>query len=298
MKSILVSIIIPSFNRAHYIEETILSIINQSFKKWELIIVDDGSTDGSLNVITEFLNDPRIKLVNRPHDRPGGGNAARNYGYEISKGQYIKWLDSDDLLAPHCLEKQVQFLHSHPYDVVFSRSRFFDKVDNNNQFSWGKYWSDFFPKEDPFENYLTGKIRFSTADGLWRRGFLGEKPHKENLRNSQEWLMLITQLKKDPVYLIDDEVLVYSRMHEDQMHSHKNVGLYYRHQGLARYYAIKDLSKSRKLTATRAKYLFKSMVYFFFRPLLQGNFKYIGRNFLSTIKTLRYITVPIIINVT
>ncbi|TDN82185.1 glycosyltransferase involved in cell wall biosynthesis [Salegentibacter sp. 24] len=281
----LVSIIIPTYNRAHIIWETIESIKNQLFENWELILVDDGSFDNTAEVIEHFLIDPRIIYVERPKDRLRGGNAARNYGFEIAKGSYVKWLDSDDLLAAHCLEKQMKLMEQGNYDVVFSRSRFFSTKDKNGDFTWDKYWSRSFPLSEPFKNYLFGKIRFSTADALWKRNFIDDVPFKENLRNSQEWLMLIQQLSKEPKYLIDEEVLVYSRLHGEQMHYNKVLALHYKHQILARFYAISHLSANNKLSYSAFEYLHKNMLLNFIAPLKKGKFKYLVTNLSLLIKS-------------
>ena len=107
----LVSIIIPVFNRAHCIEETIQSVQAQTYTHWECILVDDGSTDNSMAVISAFAKaDSRIHLFKRPDTLPKGANACRNFGFEKSKGDYINWLDSDDLMSPNKLEAQMKRL--------------------------------------------------------------------------------------------------------------------------------------------------------------------------------------------
>ena len=271
----MISVITPTYNRADLISETIKSIINQSYKDWELILVDDGSTDNTAEVIKPFLKeDNRINYVERPKDRPGGGNAARNYGFELAKGEYIKWLDSDDLLAPHCFKKQIRLMQDGKYDVVFSRSRFFSAKDEQGNFSWDKYWSPKFPTTSPFENYLFGKIRFSTADALWKKKFIGEAPFKENLRNSQEWLMYIQQLSKEPEHFLDSEVLVYSRLHIGQMHNQKKRETHYKHQVLARYYAIHFLYENELLTIHTFNYLWKSLIWFYLIPVRNRDLKF------------------------
>ena len=274
----MISIVIPTYNRAALIGETIKSILKQSYSDWELLIVDDDSLDNTSSVVNAYSTDERIKYLKRPKNRKKGGNAARNYGFQLSKGRYIKWLDSDDLLAPHCLEKQIKFMIDGKFDVVFSRSRFFRSIDDKGQFIWDKYWSKSFPLKDPFNNYLLGKIRFSTADGLWKRSFLQEKPFKEDLKNSQEWLMLISELAKDPKYYIDSEVLVYSRMHVEQMHNKKNTDIYYKHQVLARFYGIKKLIEKQKLTNENFKYLLKNMILNVLAPIRKGSFQYFLSN--------------------
>ena len=109
----LVSIIIPTYNRVHLIGETLDSIIAQTYQNWECIVVDDGSTDGTDELMAAYVGqDSRFQYHHRPEERLSGGNAARNYGFEMSKGEYINWFDSDDLMHSEKLEKQVKTLHN------------------------------------------------------------------------------------------------------------------------------------------------------------------------------------------
>lgn len=107
----LVSIIIPTLNRAHLIGDTLDSVLAQTYQNWECIVVDDGGSDNTDAVMAEYMaKDSRFQYHHRPKDRLPGGNAARNYGFEISKGEYIQWFDSDDLMIPEKLEIQVNEL--------------------------------------------------------------------------------------------------------------------------------------------------------------------------------------------
>ena len=75
------------------------SVLTQTYVNWECIVVDDGSTDLTIDVVQKYCNkDARFKLYNRPHNRQKGGNAARNYGFEQSLGEFVNWFDSDDLM--------------------------------------------------------------------------------------------------------------------------------------------------------------------------------------------------------
>lgn len=108
----LVSIIIPTFNRAHLIGQTLDSVLVQTYKQWECIIVDDGSTDYTDELLEFYTEkDDRIKYYHRPIDRLKGANACRNYGFEVSSGDYINWLDSDDLFSENKIEWQVKKLN-------------------------------------------------------------------------------------------------------------------------------------------------------------------------------------------
>lgn len=122
----LVSIIIPTYNRAHLIGETLDSVLAQTYTNWECIVVDDGSTDDTDALLQKYVErDSRFQYHHRPKDRPKGANACRNYGFEVSKGEYLIYFDSDDLMISTCLEKRVEAIKGTSYDlVVFSMGRF------------------------------------------------------------------------------------------------------------------------------------------------------------------------------
>lgn len=106
----LVSIIIPVYNRGKFLPETIESVINQSYKNWELLLIDDGSTDLSIQIAQEFANrDSRIKSIQRDRE-PKGAPTCRNIGMTEASGKYLIFLDSDDSLEPFCLYQRVAYM--------------------------------------------------------------------------------------------------------------------------------------------------------------------------------------------
>ena len=108
----LVSVIVPTFNRAQYLAETLDSVMSQTYKNWECIVVDDGSTDETSEVVQRYLDsDSRFQYHHRPKSKPKGANSCRNYGFELSKGKYIQWLDSDDILGKAKLESQLSLFN-------------------------------------------------------------------------------------------------------------------------------------------------------------------------------------------
>lgn len=113
-----VSIITPMFNSVQFIEQTIQSVINQSFQDWEMIIVDDCSTDNSVQAVNKFLIDTRIKLIELTQN--SGPAVARNTAIHLAKGKYIAFLDSDDIWLPNKLEKQVAVLRKESTGITFS----------------------------------------------------------------------------------------------------------------------------------------------------------------------------------
>jgi len=130
--SSIVSIITPSYNRADLVRETAASIMAQSYPYWEWMIVDDGSTDNSWEVLQELAaTDSRIKIFQRGR-RPKGACPCRNIAVENSTGEYVIFLDTDDLLAPFCLEQRVKAIEeSDECDfVIFPMLLFQNKWDD------------------------------------------------------------------------------------------------------------------------------------------------------------------------
>ena len=103
----LVSIITPSYNTAKFIGKTIESVQNQTYQNWEMIIVDDCSTDNTDEVIDGYLSDQRIKYIK--NEKNSGAAVSRNRALRETKGKWIAFLDSDDLWSPKKLEKQISF---------------------------------------------------------------------------------------------------------------------------------------------------------------------------------------------
>ncbi len=130
----LVSIIIPVYNAERYIADAIHSAVNQTFKELEFIIVDDGSNDSSPDII-QSISDPRIILISQ---RNKGGSAARNRGLEMAKGEYIKFLDADDILLPDAIKKQLeQSKNLGDNEIVFGDFNFMNsegKITMTNKF--------------------------------------------------------------------------------------------------------------------------------------------------------------------
>ena len=116
----LISIITPCYNAAPFIAQTIESVLAQTYPHWEMLIVDDCSTDRSVEVIQAYVNrDSRIKYFKTDHSS-GSPSLPRNIGLEQAQGEYIAFLDSDDAWFPSKLEEQVIFMESGPYDFVYS----------------------------------------------------------------------------------------------------------------------------------------------------------------------------------
>ncbi|MCT7987997.1 glycosyltransferase family 2 protein [Laspinema olomoucense] len=123
----LISVIVPVYNLEQYIVETIQSVLAQTYKHFELIVIDDGSTDKTAEICEEF-QEPKLKLIRQ---RNKGANAARNAGVRAAKGDYIAFLDGDDLWFPEKLAKHIKHLEQSPeVGISYSQSAFIDEAGN------------------------------------------------------------------------------------------------------------------------------------------------------------------------
>ncbi|WMI65827.1 glycosyltransferase family 2 protein [Aestuariibaculum sp. YM273] len=162
----LVSVIIPTYNRAHLISETLDSVLAQTYANWECIVVDDGSTDNTENMIKNYVAiDHKFKFYNRPENAIKGASSCRNFGLKRASGKYVVFLDSDDLLLPHCLSNRILKAKEVPnlYFWVFPMA-----VQNN-----GKQHIISIPKcDDYLKAFLSCNIYWQTMCTLWDIEFL------------------------------------------------------------------------------------------------------------------------------
>ena len=124
-----VSIIMPNYNCEKFLDETIISVLNQTYQNWELLVVDDCSSDNSVKIIKSYIDrDDRIKLF--INETNSGAAASRNWAMREATGKWIAFLDSDDLWLPEKLEKQLAFMEQHNYGFTFTKYGQIDKDSN------------------------------------------------------------------------------------------------------------------------------------------------------------------------
>ncbi len=209
----LVSIIIPTFNRAHLLAETLDSIIAQTYIQWECIVVDDGSTDGTAALLANYCDqDSRIQYHHRPKNRPKGGNACRNYGFELSRGDYINWFDSDDLYLPDAL-KTIYSAFKTDTDVVISPMARFDGETK-------EYLGQNTIQKTPLiPAYLVGDVAFYTDGPTWKRSFLEQQKllFDEDLPIIQDWDFNLRMLYKNPNMVFLKEAQINYRVHNQSL---------------------------------------------------------------------------------
>lgn len=183
MNELMVTIIIPVYNAEPHIRNTLKTIQAQTYKNWECICVDDGSTDNSYETVSEFsAPDPRFRLYRRPAHLPKGGNACRNYGFELAKGDLIQWFDADDIMRPFMIERKAAILGAYPHlDFAISKVGEFE----DGQVNYKEYRAD---SVNRIRDFLAYRIHFLTPGPMFRRSFLlGKQLFSTQLKRHQEW---------------------------------------------------------------------------------------------------------------
>lgn len=169
----LISIIIPTYNRAHLIIETLNSVLAQTYTNWECIIIDDGSSDNTFEVLDSYIMlDKRFKYFNRPVEKLKGPSSCRNFGIEKSVGEYIIFLDSDDLITEKCIEGRIDFAQLNvEFDLwIFKTKTFQEEINDNGRIfnATMKTYSD----AAYLKKFLDGSNPFCVTSPLWKRDFL------------------------------------------------------------------------------------------------------------------------------
>ena len=120
----LVSVVVPTYNYGRFIGQTLDSLRAQTYREWECVVVDDGSTDDTEEVVARVsAADPRVRYLRQPNQRQA---VAKNTGLADARGRYVQFLDADDLIEPRKLERQVEFLEANPAaDIVYGGTRYF-----------------------------------------------------------------------------------------------------------------------------------------------------------------------------
>lgn len=197
MKQPGISIIIPTYNRAHCIEVTLQSVSAQTYFDWECLVVDDGSTDDTAALISKWVNrDSRFQYHTRSR-LPKGAPTCRNIGLENAQGSYVIFLDSDDYLLPHCLEERVNEIIKYPdYDfLVFPMAIKKKNVEKIQKIP---------PHPDYLIPFLSAKLPWSIVCPIWKTSTLIEaKGFKEDYsRFNDPELMIRILVKSDIKYKV------------------------------------------------------------------------------------------------
>ena len=225
----LVSIIMPSYNTQKFIEETLDSVLAQTYTNWELIIVDDCSTDNTDEIVSPFLSDSRIIYIQ--NEKNSGAAVSRNRALREAKGKWIAFLDSDDLWTPDKLEKQIAFMQSNGYCFSYTN---YSEIDESSE---------------PLGKTVTGPKKI-TKTGMYNYCWMGcltvmydvEKIgliQIDDIKKNNDYSMWLKICKKANCYLLDEDLARY-RKRQGSISNHSYISLIKWHYRLFRFTDNKD----------------------------------------------------------
>lgn len=256
-----VTIIMATYNRAHFIEGALQSIQNQVFTNWECLIIDDGGTDNTLEVVAPFLKyDSRFQLLKRPDSYKKGVPGCRNYGLDLAQGDYIIFFDDDDFVHPDnlkiCLEElndsQKDFCHYQKLSYSDVKPKFKNVVVKERKLI----------DKSAIEKVITQEIGLSSCTVLWQKYCFNQVRFNENLLYAEEWECYSKLIANNFNGVIIDAVLYYNRKHADS-----NTAEFYNHSPIRIYSAVQaillvlqNLKEKKLLTYSLKKYFIMNSV--------------------------------------
>ena len=199
----MISIIMPAYNAERYIQEAIQSVLRQSYKYWELLVIDDDSADATSEIAERFTRlDSRIHYIR--NEKNLGVAAARNKGVSLASGQWIAFLDSDDCWHPDKLKKQMDFAEKNNVEFVFSGSSFMDKEGRPL-----KYYLKV-PRSISYTELLKQNI-ISCSSVLIKKTLIADFPmkHAEDLHEDFAVWLQILKNRHIEAFGIDEPLLIY-----------------------------------------------------------------------------------------
>lgn len=201
----LVSIIVPIYNAEKYLDSCIQSVLRQTYTNWELILIDDGSTDKSGRIAEEYgFADERITVF---HQKNLGVSLARNQGIDEATGNYVVFLDADDELIEDCLAKTVNIAEEMNADVVAGRS-----CENQELFQDRIIWTGAEALENSLKDHL---FTYSACAKLIRREFIGKTRFTPDIRINEDSYFVFQLLCKQNVFVLTNDVIYFYRANSE-----------------------------------------------------------------------------------
>ncbi|MDT0557343.1 glycosyltransferase family A protein [Ichthyenterobacterium sp. W332] len=279
----LVSVIIPTFNRAHLISETLNSLIKQTYDNWECILVDDGSADQTKHIVSSYVKqDSRFKYYLRPDNYLSGGNGARNYGFHLSKGEYIQWFDDDDIMLSNYLEFKVREFDNNSDFVICTGKYFKNNIIDDNSILIDV-------NKNLFYDYILFRSKIFTPSVMFRKKFLKDKSlFNPNILRGQEtefFSRLFFKIKNDqyriikiPLFLYRQHLQTKSYLNEEYVSIFKTSEIFVTLENFKRGLLIKDLEL--------IQYFYRAIVNILFRAIENKDYTNINYIFKELIPIL------------
>jgi len=199
----IISIIIPVYNRSILVAEAVNSVLAQTNPNWELIVVDDGSTDNTWEVLESYAaKDKRIRIFKRDRE-PKGASTCRNIGISKVSGRYLMFIDSDDLITDNCIDYRLHKIKDYPgYDAWIFPTGIFREKPGDTNLQWNRLKAD----EKDLVRFLNMDMPWDISGPIWKLDrFSKKKWFDEYAQSIQDWEFHTKQLIKGFSYLkIDD----------------------------------------------------------------------------------------------
>lgn len=210
----IVSIIMATYNREHFILETISSIQNQTYQDWECLIIDDGGSDNTLEIITPILNkDSRFKYLKRSDNYKKGLPGCRNFGIDLAKGDYIIFFDDDDIVHPDNLKINLQVIQDQNVDFCHYQKKSFEHqkpIINNTPITIVTSLN----RED-IKKVVTQEIGLASCTVMWKKKCFDTIRFNEKLLYAEEWECYTRIISENFKGIIISNVLYYNRKHPE-----------------------------------------------------------------------------------
>lgn len=208
----MISIVVPLYNKMHSIANTITSVLEQTYSNFEVVIVDDGSTDNSLGVISKTFSDSRIRVINQKN---AGVSAARNAGVRAATADWIVFLDADDLMLPNCLDTLMALQLEYNTDVV--SANFYNETESKTQSLRIKSKYKGIVKE-LFYAYYTNKFTLRTGCAMISKTKLITNLYPEHLSRYEDLCWALEILKTSTIAVSPTPVLIYTCDYKELSH--------------------------------------------------------------------------------
>lgn len=252
-----VSIIMATYNRANFIAETLVAIQRQTFADWECLIIDDGGTDNTKEVIAPILEmDSRFKFYSRPGNYQKGPSGCRNYGLHLAKGIFISFFDDDDIPHPQNLEICIDELTNNKniYFCRYERNVFFEDFHYN--FDLSKTYTQFPIVKKDVLKMLTNELQIITTSVMWKKECFKENHFASNIFYGEEWELYARIVSAGFNGITISKVLFYARKHTDSLTGEylNNNSLHRSSYADAMELAVKNLQKKNLLNYFITRY--------------------------------------------
>lgn len=205
----MISVIIPTYNRGKIIEKSIASVLAQTYRDLELIVVDDGSTDNTEDLVKAIADD-RVRYIRQKNQ---GACAARNLGVQEARGEFIAFQDSDDTWKPDKLFKQIRVMQENPEVGIVCCRTICERVDNSSFISLEKHPGGIISRE-------TGPYGISTQTLLVRKAVFDHLQFDTKVTRYQDLDFLLCAMKQNVIVFLVPEILVERRHEADSISNH------------------------------------------------------------------------------